>query len=124
MLISSQFNRHFHGVTLKQIWEANIKMRICLGRYTRVIFPKGSDTDKWSFDEFKQYLKIFNIDYPKGAVNGKAISTKHITPMQLHYHVMWIESCCMDLPEYIREEIARDEILAWSQIETRHEDGY
>lgn len=101
MLLSTHFNRFYHGVILKEIVAIDKPLRF----YNRV----EVNFSNLRLDTSKQLLKLLNLDYPRDS-QGDAISTRDIEPKELCGH---IEFCIAILGEngytfsFIEEEWAR-----------------
>ena len=88
MLLSTHFNRFFHGVVCKQIKEnANYPLRYqhpLTGDWYLIDMRKVSD------DGVYQLLKLVNPDYPK-LNNLLPASTKVLTSKHMTDHIQWVE---------------------------------
>lgn len=91
MLISTQFNRFFHGVVCPQLKQKAIeKGKPMMYYYLPAKEWSLINLAQVSDDGIYQLLKIINPYYPK--LNGiLPASTKVLNPKQLSDHIKWIE---------------------------------
>lgn len=102
MQITTRFNRFFHGVVLKQMYEKNIKLKYHHGNVTAIFYPRGSREVVWSMDYFKQILKSLNPGYPMDGCGP--ISTRKISTADLMAHIEWTISICTDTPQWVTDQ--------------------
>ena len=93
MLISTHFNRFFHGVVIKQLKEQSKYPLRYQHPYSGEWFLL--DLSKISDDGVYQFLKLINPDYPK--LNGiLPASTKVLSTKMMSDHIKWIELLAME----------------------------
>lgn len=101
MIITSYFNRFYHGVVLKEI----IQLKKPLKFYEKV----EVDFSHLSLDTTKQLLKMLNLDYPRDSFDD-VISTKDIESKELCNHIEWCIKTLADnglVFKFIEEEWQR-----------------
>ena len=121
MNISSGQNSFYHKFLS---WVCNVPvitiqdLNPCPGIRDFTFNPSRIKSHCGKLDGLKQLLKAINLDYPRN-IKGDPISTTKITSIELYYHIRAIEKFVYDsggvLPN-VEQEIANDEILAWSNI--------
>jgi hypothetical protein len=90
MNITSQYNRFYHGVLLKQAFDAasDIQFREWKDTRTGTAFTVRKFEDYEDMDDLKQLFKLFDLDYP-AEEDGKT-STRNISSKALHDHIEWV----------------------------------
>jgi len=97
-MISSAFNRFYHGVVLKQVLQVPLLTveDVKIGGIPFTFSPAGvANTMHGKLDSVKQLLKALNLDYPKDK-EGKPLSTTKIENTDLLQHIEAVIKMCAD----------------------------
>lgn len=120
MNIKLRFNKFYHGVILKDLFDKSHELyfRDFIDTRTGGVFKLYKYEDYDDLDELKQLLKVLNVDYGVDNKKDCKISTRDIDSRNLVNHIEWVLKIAAE--NGIELELVKQE---WEQLIKNYE-GY